>query len=192
MGRKPMTEEQRAKMRARILEAARTRFLEEGLDGLSMRSIASLVGVSSMTLYLYYESRQDIVRHIVFEGFTSLNDTLDEVALLGSERDKLTKLMQSYLGFVTDNASYYAAMHRYFTEDPERRNDPLLKEPVGHVVELLCDVFSGLTTKEARSKAMLVWSAMHGAAMLQIGGHLTHSDVTLSELASHLERQFLT
>ena len=69
MGRKPMTESS-AKMRARILEAARTRFLEEGLDG-SDAVIASLVGVSSMTLYLYYESRQDIVRHIVLEGFTS-------------------------------------------------------------------------------------------------------------------------
>ena len=189
-----MTAEQRSKMRARILDAARARFLEEGLEGLSMRSIASRVGVSSMTLYLYYESRQDIVRHIVLEGFTQLNECLGRVVLLGSLEEKLNKLARAYFGFVVDNERYYAAMHRYFTDVDERRNDPLLAAPVGQVLTLLTEVISTghLPPDASRLQAASLWSSLHGLSMLYIGGQFDSADLDGSDVLAVFCKTFAT
>jgi AcrR family transcriptional regulator len=181
-----MTAEQRSRMRARILDAARVRFLEDGLDGLSMRSIAARVGVSSMTLYLYYESRQDIVRHIVLEGFVQLNDCLNSVALLGSRDEKLSKLGKAYLEFVKDNERYYAAMHRYFSDHESSKDDPILAQPVGHTLSLLSEIIrtGGASDADAKRKAAAVWAALHGLAMLHIGGQLTEAQIPLDDVLS--------
>ena len=127
MGRRPMTHDQRAKMRARILEAARERFLEEGLDGLSMRGIASKVGVSSMTLYLYYESRQDIIRHISVEAFKQLNVEIEKAAKSGKPGEKIRQVLDAYIKWALANHRFYGAMYNYVADDDaDVPNEPLL------------------------------------------------------------------
>ena len=79
MGRKPMTFEARQEMRVRILDGARAILPEEGLAGLSMRAIAKNVGASSMTLYLYFDDRNDIIQHLAKEGFELLAAKLEDI-----------------------------------------------------------------------------------------------------------------
>ena len=174
MGRKPMTPEQRAQMRKRILDSARERFLECGLDGLSMRGIASKVGVSSMTLYLYYGGRNDIVRHIVAEGFLMLNQNLRDALDAAPEGEELEHFSRAYLAFALDNAKYYLAMHRYLL-DADDTPDELVDGPRDTAVALLSDILGN------HKKAVAVWSGLHGVSQLAIGGQLpangTASDV---------------
>lgn len=177
-----MTPEQRAAMRRRILDAARIRFLETGLDGLSMRGIASKVGVSSMTLYLYYDGRQDIVRHIVAEGFEQLNWELRDAAVTASDANKLPSVCEAYLSFALQNSSYYQAMYRYLAdrgEGPDELLDEALEEPRRVITELLGDPL--------RSTAL--WSALHGLAMLAIGGQVAAAG-SAEEVSRLLAKEF--
>ena len=183
MGRKPMTAEQREKMRSRILDAARYKFLAEGIEGLSMRGIANRVGVSSMTLYLYYESRDDIVRHIVLEGFQLLNERLSKAILLGGTDEKLEKFCRAYLGFAQDQSGYYAAMFSY--SDPyanESEGNDLAaaaQQPVGMLVHVLCG--GGVSEDLAKKAATNLWATLHGWSALCIGGHIATDAVDLSQ-----------
>lgn len=177
-----MTPEQREAMRRRILDAARARFLETGLDGLSMRGIASKVGVSSMTLYLYYDGRQDIVRHIVAEGFDQLNWELRDAAETASPNNKLPCLCEAYLTFALQNPAYYEAMYRYLADKgdaPDDLLDDLQTEPRRVIAEIVGDDM----------KATALWSALHGLAMLAIGGQVTGDD-SAGEISKLMAAQF--
>ncbi len=185
-----MTHDQRAKMRAKILEAARDRFLEEGLDGLSMRSIAQRVGVSSMTLYLYYESRQDIVRHITIEGFKVLNAEVEKAAKASKAGDRIRDIANGYLKWALDNRRFYSAMFTYLTDDfavaPE---DPLLAGPSNVVADHIKKAFvqSGHSDASAALYSTILWSTLHGIATLQIGGQVKQRGSDVDTLV----RQFL-
>lgn len=174
MGRKPMTPDQRAKMRARILDAARDRFLAEGLSGLSMRGIASKVGVSSMTLYLYYESRQDIVRHIVAEGFRLLNEALTGHESVRDPVDRIQKMSDAYVTFALEQPKYYAAMFLIPFEEGDETTKAMLAEPAAGAVKQFERAFAETSKApgEARKRAAALWASLHGLAMLAVGGHL--------------------
>ncbi len=188
MGRKPMTAEQRAHMRSRILDAARERFLEGGLDGLSMRGIASKVGVSSMTLYLYYDSRQDIIRHIVAEGFALLNGVLASSIKSTPAADRIEEFGSSYVQFAADNPRYYAAMFQYLADSRAEGADAdaMLVEPSGEALTMLAAVVTDVSGEPdgAEKRAATIWCALHGLAMLTIGGQLAPHGVSTGDVRS--------
>jgi AcrR family transcriptional regulator len=54
------TAEQKAMRRRAVLEAAETYFLEVGYEAFSMANLAKSIGVAKGTLYLYFETREEI------------------------------------------------------------------------------------------------------------------------------------
>ena len=53
--------------RRQIMEGARTVFLAEGFDGASMNDIARVAGVSKGTLYVYFESKEQLFEALIRE-----------------------------------------------------------------------------------------------------------------------------
>ena len=69
-------------LRKRISQAAQELFLEQGLEGVSMRKVAKMAGVSAPAIYRHYENKDDLLREIIDEGLeileTYLAPALDE------------------------------------------------------------------------------------------------------------------
>ena len=59
-------------LRKRISEAAQELFLEGGLEGVSMRKVAKMAGVSAPAIYRHYENKDDLLREIIDEGLQIL------------------------------------------------------------------------------------------------------------------------
>jgi len=55
------TDEQKQHRRTAILNAAETHFIDAGFEKFSMAVVAKLVGLSKGTLYLYFETREEIL-----------------------------------------------------------------------------------------------------------------------------------
>ena len=53
--------------RRQILDGARTVFLSDGFDGASMNDIARVAGVSKGTLYVYFESKEQLFEALIRE-----------------------------------------------------------------------------------------------------------------------------
>ncbi|MGP3683474.1 TetR/AcrR family transcriptional regulator [Streptomyces sp. IBSNAI002] len=66
--------------RRRVLEAALRVVDEEGLDGLSMRRVATELGVETMALYRYTPSKNDLLDGLVESLFIELEQALDSAA----------------------------------------------------------------------------------------------------------------
>src|SRR3546814_13356128 len=71
-GRPRRSIEREAELRARAIKAARELFAAEGFEAVSMRRIAQATGCGVMTLYSYFASRNEIMRHLWDHFFTEL------------------------------------------------------------------------------------------------------------------------
>lgn len=76
----------------RIVEAARARFVKEGVDGASLRTIAADAGTNVGMIYYYFKTKDDLFLAVVEEVYGALISEL-EVAMQGgaSLEDKLRR-----------------------------------------------------------------------------------------------------
>jgi AcrR family transcriptional regulator len=82
-----------------IFDAAKEVFQEHGLEGASMRKIASRAGYTPGAIYFYYRSKEEIYGALLAESLERLNQA---VAASGSQATSLReKLIASALGLFT-------------------------------------------------------------------------------------------
>jgi AcrR family transcriptional regulator len=77
-----MRKELRLRKRERYLSAARHILLRDGLDALTMQSIAAEVGAAVGTIYGYFPSKQALVAELQIEAITTMLDAWSEARTL--------------------------------------------------------------------------------------------------------------
>ena len=66
-------------IRNRILDTATTLIYEQGFDNLSMRKIASRLGMTAANIYNYYANQDALYLSIQIKGFTLFNEYIRKV-----------------------------------------------------------------------------------------------------------------
>jgi len=100
------------RLRQDLLSAAMRLFATEGIDGLSMRSIAQEVGVSPMTPYRYFEDKAGLLRGLWQFSLTSLHERLTAAVITKrSGRARQRALFVAYLDFWESNPDHFWLVH---------------------------------------------------------------------------------
>lgn len=102
-------------LRERILDAARRIVMRDGFAALSMRKIADAIEYSPATLYLHFESRDEIARALCAEGYAQLLSGLAPAAKLADPLERLQALAHAYVAFGLAHPQTYRLI---FMEDP--------------------------------------------------------------------------
>jgi AcrR family transcriptional regulator len=68
------------------VNTARRLLVEQGVAAVSLRAIAREMGMTAPALYRYYDSHEELIRHVVADIFTELADYL-HVAIKAAARD---------------------------------------------------------------------------------------------------------
>lgn len=110
----------REDVRKQILDAAKELFVDKGFQATSIRKIASRVGCSPTTIYLYYKDKNDIVYALHKEGFNLLRMQLISLVNVESSFERLKALGRTYINFSKNNSAYYEVMF-------------MLKEPMDYL-----------------------------------------------------------
>ena len=170
-------------LREKILESALDIITEKGLDGLTMRRLASKTGMTAPNLYNYFSNKDEIYIHLVIRGFEMLHADLS--AALGRHTDKtarLRALIDAYMAFGMAKPRYYDIM---FTRPTPKYNDyvgtPLEKvsaveykismEIAALAVKAAADVLGPDSREETLIRRVVqAWSLMHGMISLKNSG----------------------
>jgi AcrR family transcriptional regulator len=116
MPKAPMSKEEIENTRGRILDTALNIIIEEGFNNLSVRKIASRLGVTATTIYNYYTNKDEINLMIRIRGFEKLYDLLTKrSAPVNDIEDKLKAMVRAYIEFGLTNPSYYDIMFNLHT-----------------------------------------------------------------------------
>jgi AcrR family transcriptional regulator len=111
-----MTREEIDNTRARILDTALDIIIAEGFNNLSVRKIASRLGVTATTIYNYYTSKNEINLMIRIRGFEKLYALLTKHAAPFNDIEKKMKAMvRAYIEFGLTNPGYYDIMFNLHT-----------------------------------------------------------------------------
>lgn len=107
----PLTEEEQARRRVEIRNAAVKLFYEQGFTETSMRQIAEAAGAGKSTLYDYFKTKDEILISYFDNEIRTLTDLVDQVARqeMGA-RKKLELLLQTHLKFLLENKNFYLKM----------------------------------------------------------------------------------
>lgn len=100
-------------LRQVLLDAAARLLREAGERGLSMRRLASEVGVSRTAPYHHFRDKQDLLCAIAQEGFRRFREALYPSGIDPERpmtRERVLALVEGYVDFATDSSEYYDLM----------------------------------------------------------------------------------
>jgi AcrR family transcriptional regulator len=95
--------------RTEILEAAWALARSEGLAGISLRDLASAVGMQSPSLYSYFESKNAIYDAMFRQGYEEL-EARDELFTTTSGAAAMKERVRGFLAFCTADPARYQLM----------------------------------------------------------------------------------
>lgn len=110
-----------ADLKRAILDEARRTLLEQGYPALSTRKIASAVGCTATSIYLYFKSKDALVHALIDEGFEELNGRIDAATTAeGTPLERLERGARAFVEFGLERPPYYEIMFCLRQEQMER------------------------------------------------------------------------
>jgi len=108
--------------RGQILDAARQSFIRSGVDGTTVDDIARIAGVAKGTVYLYYRSKDDILRQLLTEDLAALHDVTMPGLASGEPIDlKLSGFFRGMIAFFDQKRDFIDQCQFEMTLDARRK-----------------------------------------------------------------------
>lgn len=178
---KPKTEAEKAQIRTNIMDAARTLFVNKGIDAVTMREIAKQVNYSPTALYLHFKDKATLIEALCATDFQSLASELNQILAIENAVQRMIALGGAYAQFALSYPNHYRMM--FMTARPEMTMQASASDPSLDAYRLLNQVvkdvyeqgyfLASLTQPELI--AQTIWAGIHGVCALQITmGHEQH------------------
>jgi len=159
---------QKAKTHERIVKLASKRFREEGLAGIGIAELMKEAGLTVGGFYKHFDSRDDLVADAVSSAFGGWKRRV-EAAKSGGAPVSYEKLIDEYLNEAhRDNPGTGCAFSALAPEiaRSDKRTRALTSEQVRNDIQLIATLLPGRDKRTARSRAILIFSALVGAMSL--------------------------
>ena len=162
--------------RALLAEALRT-IQKNGVAALTMRALATTLGVSRTALYRHFADKSALLAAVATEGFRTLRlQTREAWEAQGGGRKGFEAMGEAYVRFAVEHPSHYRVMFGGYVRNASPDSE-LAREGAG-AFQVLVDALvaqqgQGLVRRDnPLALAQYIWANVHGIAMLAIDGQL--------------------
>jgi len=93
--------------RQSILDCARDQYLDHGLQGVSMRKVATLVGITPMAIYRHFTNKEDLLEQLLAKGFLSFGEYLNRALEGNTALERMQMTTEAYLAFAAEQSKYF-------------------------------------------------------------------------------------
>ncbi len=180
MAKKPKTDEEIAAFRDKVCDVATRLFIERGPQNVTMRQIASTLGVSPMTPYRYFQDKDEILATVRAEAFHRFSANLEKAVKQAPDaRAKARAVGDAYVAFAKTYPAAYQLIFSFTQPDEERY--PELRQAnlraqetmVAYVREM---IDAGLLEGDAQLIGYMFWATLHGIVVLELASGLRGMD----------------
>jgi AcrR family transcriptional regulator len=171
MKKRSWRDKHRREVRAAILRAARTAFLRDGIASVSMRGLAAKVGYSHGTIYLHFQSKEQLFDCLVEESFAQLAEALRRLGHGRANEDPVRLLKRAARGYVDFGLRNPGAYEFAFILRRPGRPRPWQPHPAYEHLRSLVGRCLGKNLRRAAdvdAASQAVWAAVHGVTSLLI------------------------
>jgi len=176
---KARRERETLERREAILAAARDVFFKRGFHRATVDEVAEEAEVAKGTVYLYFESKETILSHLLLEGLDALGEQLTEAfnekSSFSAEK-RLRRLCAAYLDFYTNEPDYFRLMMAFdrgqFQEAvPKELYQSILEKSSLGLQWVVKAIQQGvedgdLAKCNAKKTAGMLWAAVNGALVI--------------------------
>ena len=168
-------------LRRALLEEALRTIETHGVDALTLRTVGERLGVSRTALYRHFTDKPALLASVGREGFRLLRLSLtDAWEQNGRGREGFEAMGMAYVEFAVNHPSHYRVMFGGFIESCEK-DDAFIEEARSAFQVLVDSLIEQQRAGLVRSDdplllARMIWSLVHGIAMLVIDGQLRGQD----------------
>jgi AcrR family transcriptional regulator len=166
-----------AGFRDRVCEVATRLFAAKGAEGVTMRELASALGVSAMTPYRYFLDKDDILAAVRARAFDRFAEALEKAySGPGTTTERSHAARDAYIRFALEEPATYQLMFDLSqpTEDkyPDlvRAGTRARATMTRHVRDLIAE---GILEGDPELIGHVFWAALHGAVTLHLAGKLS-------------------
>jgi AcrR family transcriptional regulator len=174
-----------------VLTAAGQVIARDGVDQLSLRSLAAELGVSHTAPRHHFGSREGLFTALAAEGYELLADALEEAAAHGD----FAAVGVAYVLFAINHPGHFAVMYRPELIDGSNTDLRRAQERAAAQLDAGARAHDGGSPERIAVPAIAAWSMVHGLATLKLSGALDATGLPqqaggdLSSLASRAVRQ---
>src|SRR5258708_3552118 len=171
MGVQERRARQKENIREDILDAARTVFVKEGYEHVSIRKIAEKIEYAPGTIYLYFRDKAEILDRICEETFSKLAQRMQAINKdPANPLDGLRRGLRTYIQFGIDHPNHYICTfvqakqipHDQRPKSGERCFDNL------RAAVMRCIEAGQLNCEDVEEVAEALWAGAHGITTLLI------------------------
>lgn len=161
-------------LRAALVRSTVELLQTRGPGTLSLREIARQAGVTTGAPYHHFAARADLLVAVALEGWALLQAELESADRSAAPPvERLRRRLRAYVAFGASHLAHYRVM---FEDELREAQDAATYEAVARAgFEALVDAVSAVRPRlrrpRARTLALAVWSAAHGAILLH-GAHM--------------------
>jgi AcrR family transcriptional regulator len=172
---KALSDDETDAFRTRICDATARLFVDEGPVAVTMRRLATALGCGTMTLYRYFDNKEEIITAVRTRGMHALSEALENALdTEGDGRTRSRNVRDAYIDFARNNVATYRLMFEYPQTD---RDDPGYREAHARLwrriaADMQVMIDEGVIDADPAILGHQVWAALHGAVMLEIAGLL--------------------
>src|SRR5829696_6855528 len=110
MGTKERRDRERDEVRTKILDAARTLFVEQGYDAVSMRKIADAIEYSPTAIYVHFTDKAALMQQLCQHDFQSLAHVFHDLAQIADPIERIRQTGHVYIKFAAAHPNHYSFM----------------------------------------------------------------------------------
>lgn len=176
MPKKPFTSEEIAAQRERIMDSASSVMADVGFHHLSMRKLASQLGMTASNIYNYFPNKESLFIYTRRRGFElAFIDIATQMAQSSNPRDNLFHFAGQLIDFAQRYPGYYQLMFQppllsleesdAADQDVQHQVERLVEEWQQHLLSLLTDAVPSLVDRpESVQKQMALFfiASIHG------------------------------
>lgn len=155
-------------LRAGLIVAAEAVLAERGMQGLTLRDVARVAGVSHAAPYHHFASLDELLAAVAQQGFEVLGAAMAEAVAVADTRERLLRVAQAYLDSAREHPERFRLM---FGPLLARKDEyPSLKAAAQQAFGFVLAAAQAHDPKNGADLAMAGWSFAHGLSHLVIDG----------------------
>jgi AcrR family transcriptional regulator len=181
-------QKEKEEIKQKILDAAKNIACREGWNSVTIRKIADEIEYTPPIVYEYFENKEDLIREIVFSGFSMMNEKFLVARNAATDPKKLIESVSIiFWDFAFENKELYRLM---FSLERPIPNDDMLES-----IRLIENTFRQLTEeKESVKEIIFSWMClMNGAinVVMKFPNLPHHKDINPRELFGRMMHRFV-
>jgi AcrR family transcriptional regulator len=171
---------EKAALRTRILDAARSLFAKAGYEAVTMREIARKIGYTATALYYHFPDKESLLQELCETDFLALSAYFKRLGRIADPVERIRKSGLAYVNFGLEYPQHYRLMFMTSHLHPpsgmrlERGNPD--HDAYAFLLQAVQGAMAAGRFRPALTDADLIaqalWAGMHGLVAL----HLTKAD----------------